>query len=159
MSGIAPCLWFDGRAEEAARFYVSIFPDSSIGGISHYGESMHMPAGTVLLVDFTLRGQPFQALNAGPEFRFSEAISFSVDCADQAEIDRYWEALTSGGGEPGPCSWLKDRFGVSWQIVPWAVLRMQKEGSPEQVSRMMAALMKMGKLDVAALEAAFNGEA
>jgi predicted 3-demethylubiquinone-9 3-methyltransferase (glyoxalase superfamily) len=157
MSGIAPCLWFDGKAEEAARFYVSVFPNSSIGSISCYREGMPLPAGTVLLVEFTLNGQRFQALNGGPKFRFSEAVSFSVPCADQAEVDRYWEALTAAGGAPGPCGWLKDRFGVSWQIVPEALGRMMKNGSGEQVGRMMGALMAMSKLDVRALEAAYGG--
>jgi len=158
MIGIAPCLWFDGRAEEAARFYVSVFPNSSIGTVSYFSEGMHLPAGTVLLVEFTLNGQRFQALNGGPQFTFSEAVSFSVPCADQAEVDRYWDALTAEGGAAGPCGWLKDRFGVSWQIVPEAVRRMMKEGSREQVGRMMGALMKMSKLDVGALEAAYAGE-
>jgi predicted 3-demethylubiquinone-9 3-methyltransferase (glyoxalase superfamily) len=158
MSEIAPCLWFDGRAEEAARFYVSVFPNSSIDTVSYYSEGMHLPEGTVLLVEFTLNGQRFQALNGGPQFKFSEAISFSVPCADQAEVDRYWDALTAAGGAPGPCGWLKDRFGVSWQIAPEAVFRMMKDGSREQVGRMMGALMQMSKLEVAALEAAYAGE-
>jgi predicted 3-demethylubiquinone-9 3-methyltransferase (glyoxalase superfamily) len=158
MSEIAPCLWFDGQAEEAARFYVSVFPNSSIDTVSYYSEGMHLPAGTVLLVELTLNGQRFQALNGGPQFTFSEAISFSVPCADQAEVDRYWEVLSADGGAPGPCGWLKDRFGVSWQIAPEAVFRMMKDGSREQVGRMMGALMQMSKLEVAALEAAYAGE-
>lgn len=158
MPAITPCLWFDRQAEEAARFYVSVFPNSAVGTISHYGENMPMPAGTVLVVEFTLDGRPFQGLNGGPHFSFSEAVSFSIDCADQAEVDHYWNALTADGGAPGPCGWLKDRFGLSWQVVPHAMLRMQEEGSPDQVGRMMAAMMKMSKLDVAALEAAFAGD-
>jgi predicted 3-demethylubiquinone-9 3-methyltransferase (glyoxalase superfamily) len=155
---IAPCLWFNGDAEEAARFYVSVFPDSRVDTVSHCGEGMPFPAGTVLLVEFTLLGQRFQALNGGPQFHFSEAISFSVPCADQTELDRYWGALTADGGTAGPCGWLKDRFGVSWQIVPETVLRMMKQGSREPLARMMGALMKMSKLDVAALEAAYRGD-
>lgn len=157
MAAITPCLWFDGRAEEAARFYASLFPGSSVGTVSRYGDGMPMPAGTAMLVEFSLNGQPFQALNGGPMFTFSEAISFSVPCADQAEVDRYWDALTSDGGCASQCGWLKDRFGVSWQIVPAALGRMLREGSREQVGRMMGALMKMSKLDVAALEAAYAG--
>jgi predicted 3-demethylubiquinone-9 3-methyltransferase (glyoxalase superfamily) len=155
---IAPCLWFDGQAEEAARFYCSVFPRSEIGAIMRCGEGMRYPPGAVLFVEFTLDGQRFQALNGGPQFNFSEAISLSVPCADQAEVDRYWEALTADGGVPGPCSWLKDKFGVSWQIVPRSVSRMQRDGSPAQIRRMMDALMKMSKLDVAVLEAAYAGQ-
>ncbi len=157
MGGIAPCLWFDGKAEEAAHFYVSVFPNSRIGTVSHYGEGMPLLAGTVLLVEFTLNGQPFQALNGTPAFAFTPAVSFSVPCVDQAEVDHYWAALTAKGGAPGQCGWLTDRFGVSWQIVPEALGRMEAEGRPEQVGRMMAALMRMSKLNVAALEAAFAG--
>jgi predicted 3-demethylubiquinone-9 3-methyltransferase (glyoxalase superfamily) len=163
MGDIAPCLWFDGQAEEAVQFYCSVFPGSAIGAVSRYGDGMRFPAGTVLLIAFTLDGQRFQALNGGPEFRFSEAVSFSVPCADQAEIDRYWDALTADGGTAGPCGWLKDRFGVSWfgvswQIVPRSLGRMHRDGSTEQIQRMMDAVMRMSKLDVAAMEAAYAGE-
>ena len=154
---IAPCLWFNGAAEEAARFYVSVFPRSGIGAVSRYGDAMPFPAGTALMVEFTLDGQRFQALNGGPHFTFSEAVSFSVPCADQAEVDRYWNGLTAGGGVPGRCGWLRDRFGVSWQIVPEALGRLMNAGNREQVGRMMGALMQMSKLDVAALESAFAG--
>ncbi len=157
MAGIKACLWFDGTAEQAALFYVSLFPNSAIGTVSRYGEGMPFPKGTVLMVEFTLDGQPFQALNGGPHYVLSPAISFSVPCADQLEVDRYWDALTADGGAAGRCGWLKDRFGVSWQIVPTALGRMQEAGSPEQVGRMMRALMGMSKLDVAALESAFAG--
>lgn len=157
MAGIKPCLWFDGTAEQAALFYVSLFPNSAIGTVSRYGDGMPFPKGTVLMVEFTLDGQPFQALNGGPHYALSPAISFSVPCADQAQVDRYWDALTADGGAAGRCGWLKDRFGVSWQIVPAALGRMQEAGSPEQVGRMMRALMGMSKLDVAALESAFAG--
>jgi predicted 3-demethylubiquinone-9 3-methyltransferase (glyoxalase superfamily) len=155
---IAPCLWFDRQAEEAARFYCSVFPRSEIGAVSRYGDGMPLSAGTVMLVEFTLDGQRFQALNGGPQFRFSEAISLSVPCDDQAEMDRYWDALTADGGAAGPCGWLKDRFGLSWQIVPRSVGRMHKDGSPEQIQRLMEAVMRMSKLDMAAMEAAFAGE-
>jgi predicted 3-demethylubiquinone-9 3-methyltransferase (glyoxalase superfamily) len=155
MSTISPCLWFDGNAEEAARFYVSLFPAASIDRIGHYGENMHQPAGTVMLVEFTLAGQTFQALNGGPQFPFTEAISMSVRCADQAEVDHYWNGLTAGGS-PGPCGWLKDRFGVSWQIVPDALVKLQKAGDPVATGRMMTALMKMSRLDIAALERAYH---
>jgi predicted 3-demethylubiquinone-9 3-methyltransferase (glyoxalase superfamily) len=158
MPDIAPCLWFDGQAEEAARFYTSVFPDSMIGSISRYGEGAPFPAGTALLVEFSLRGRPFQALNGGPNFSFSEAVSFSVDCAHQAEIDHYWSVLTADGGAPSQCGWLKDRYGLSWQIVPEALVRMLKAGTAEQISRMYGALFTMTKLDIAALEAAFKGD-
>lgn len=157
MAGIKACLWFDGTAEQAALFYVSLFPNSAIGTVSRYGEGMPFPKGTVLMVEFTLDGQPFQALNGGPHYVLSPAISFSVPCADQAEVDRYWDALTADGGAAGRCGWLKDRFGVSWQIVPTALGRMQEAGTSVQVGRMMRALMGMSRLDVAALESAFAG--
>jgi len=157
MSPISPCLWFDGVAEEAAAFYTSIFPGSSMDGVSHYGEGMYMPAGTVMLVEFTLAGQSYQALNGGPQFPFTEAISLSVRVDDQAELDYYWDALVAGG-KPGPCGWLKDRYGVSWQIVPEALLRMQRSGDAQGLGRMMAAMMRMSRLDIATLERAFLGE-
>jgi predicted 3-demethylubiquinone-9 3-methyltransferase (glyoxalase superfamily) len=158
MPNITPCLWFDGEAEAAANLYTSLFPNSGIDKISKYGEGAPMPAGTVMMVAFNLGGKKFTGLNGGPQFSFSEAVSFSIDCADQAEVDHYWNGLTADGGSPGPCGWLKDRFGVSWQVVPQAMFRMQKEGTGEQVGRMMGAMMQMGKLDIAALEAAFKGE-
>lgn len=154
---IAPCLWFNGQAEQAVRFYTRLFPNSSIGSISRWGKDGRLPEGTALLVEFTLNGRSFQALNGGPEYTLSEAVSFSVPCETQAEIDHYWDALTADGGKPVQCGWLKDRFGASWQIVPKAIGRMWAEGTPEQYRRMMAALMRMVKLDIAALEAAFKG--
>lgn len=154
---IAPCLWFNGHAEPAATFYVSVFPNSAISRIGRWGKDGRFPEGTALIVSFSLNGRPFQALNGGPEFTMSEAVSFSVPCEDQPEIDRYWAALTVDGGNPGQCGWLKDRFGVSWQIVPRALARMEADGTPEQRARMFAALMQMRKLDIAALEAAFSG--
>jgi predicted 3-demethylubiquinone-9 3-methyltransferase (glyoxalase superfamily) len=157
MSKIAPCLWFNGQAEEAAKLYISLVGDGEITAISHYGEGMPFPAGTAMMVEFTLAGQRYQGLNGGPHFTFNEAISLSVNCVDQAEVDKLWDGLIADGGSPSQCGWLKDRFGVSWQIVPAAMGRMQREGTPEQVGRMMGAMMTMSKLDVAALEAAFQG--
>jgi predicted 3-demethylubiquinone-9 3-methyltransferase (glyoxalase superfamily) len=157
MSKIAPCLWFDGNAEEAARLYTSLFSDAKILSVSRYGNNMPLPAGTVLLVEFMLAGQRFQALNGGPQFPFTEAISLSVSCADQAEVDRLWEALTRGG-TPGQCGWLKDRFGVSWQIVPDRLVELQNSGDPVATARMFQAMLKMSRLDVAALERAYRGE-
>src|SRR5690554_665134 len=118
MNPITPCLWFDGQAEEAAEFYVSVFPDSEVRSVSRYGEGAPFPPGTALVVDFFINGMPFQALNGGPQFTFSEAISLVVDAPTQAEIDRYWDVLTANGGEPGMCGWLKDKYGLSWQVVP-----------------------------------------
>lgn len=157
MSKITPCLWFNGEAEQAARFYTSLFKESSIDGIGRYGEGMPFPAGTAMMVEFTLADQSFQALNGGPQFHFTEAISMSVRCADQAEVDYFWDALTKGGSA-SQCGWLKDRFGVSWQIVPEALGRLQEQGDPVATGRMMQALMAMSKLDVAALERAYRGE-
>jgi predicted 3-demethylubiquinone-9 3-methyltransferase (glyoxalase superfamily) len=154
---ITPCLWFDGDAEMAARHYVGVFDNAAIGTLSYYGEGMRFPAGTVLVAEFTLRGQPYMALNGGPGVPHGDAISFQVDCATQAEIDHHWDGLIAGGGKPVMCGWLKDPFGVSWQIVPRAMATMQRQGTPEQVQRMMQAMMTMVKLDIAALEAAFHG--
>lgn len=161
MPDIGTCLWFNGQAEEAAQFYAGIFPNSSVGHIAGYpeGTPAPFPVGSVMLVEFTLDGRSFMALNGGPEFGFSEAVSFTVDCADQAEVDRYWDALLEGGGQPGPCGWLKDRFGVSWQVVPRALMKIQTTGTPDQKNRATAAMMKMSKLNIAELEAAaFSGE-
>jgi predicted 3-demethylubiquinone-9 3-methyltransferase (glyoxalase superfamily) len=155
MSKISPCLWFDGKAEEAAHFYVSLFADGAILGISRYGQDAPYSAESALMVEFTLAGQAFQALNGGPQYRFTPAISMSVACDDQAEIDRLWRDL-SDGGAPGRCGWVTDRFGVSWQIVPEALIRLQKTGDAERVARMNRALLQMSKLDAAALEAAYN---
>lgn len=154
---IAPCLWFNGQAEDAAKLYVSLFPNAAIGRIARWGKSGRFPEGTALMVEFTLGGRPFQALNGGPEYKPSPAMSLSVPCDDQAEVDRYWDALTADGGLAVNCGWLTDRFGISWQIVPSAMGRMQREGTAEQVGRMMGAMMKMKKLDIAVLEAAFRG--
>jgi predicted 3-demethylubiquinone-9 3-methyltransferase (glyoxalase superfamily) len=146
---ISPCLWFDGKAEEAAAFYVSLFPDSAVTAITPG------PDGAALLVEFRLAGVRFLALNGGPQFRFTEAVSLSVDCRTQSEVDELWEKL-SAGGEPGHCGWLKDRYGLSWQIVPSALPKLLSD--PAKAGRVMQALMGMTKLDIAALEAAAGGE-
>jgi predicted 3-demethylubiquinone-9 3-methyltransferase (glyoxalase superfamily) len=155
---ITPCLWFDGQAEEAAQFYVSLFSDSRIDTIARApGDYPAGKAGAVLLVEFSLAGQRFQALNGGPQFRFNEAISFSASCEDQAEVDRLWAALIADGGAEIQCGWLRDRFGLSWQIVPEALPRLMKSSDPAQAARVFQAMMKMVKLDVAELERAAAG--
>ena len=156
MATITPCLWFDGNAEEAVRFYCSLLPDSRVDAV--HAAPNDYPAGKqgdVLLVEFTLMGRPFTALNGGPYFKFNEAVSLQVMCADQGEVDRYWAAL-SEGGEPGPCGWLKDRFGLSWQVVPQALGEWMACGDVTARERGFQALMGMRKLDVAALRAAFG---
>jgi predicted 3-demethylubiquinone-9 3-methyltransferase (glyoxalase superfamily) len=153
---ITPCLWFDEQAEDAANFYVSVFKDGEILGIERYGEGGPKPAGTALTVTFRVNGQEFVGLNGGPEFTFDEAVSFMIDCADQEEVDYYWEALTEGG-EPGPCGWLKDKFGLSWQVIPDALPRLLGDEDRDKAGRVMQAMMQMGKLDVAQLEAAAAG--
>jgi predicted 3-demethylubiquinone-9 3-methyltransferase (glyoxalase superfamily) len=154
MPRITPNLWFDTQGKEAAEFYVSVFPNSRITNIAYYGEEGPGPAGTVLLVNFELDGQEFTALNGGPEFTFNEAISLLINCADQAEIDHYWSALSSGG-EEGVCGWLKDRFGVSWQVAPGELMRELMTGPDrERAHRAMKAVLGMKKLDVAGIRAA-----
>jgi predicted 3-demethylubiquinone-9 3-methyltransferase (glyoxalase superfamily) len=157
MTSITPCLWFDTDAEDAAKFYTSVFPNSRILNTSYYTDGMPKPAGTVLTVEFELDGKAFTALNGGPEFTFSEAISFQVSCKDQAEVDHYADSLTANGGEEGPCGWVKDRYGVSWQIVPTVLVELLTDPDPERTQRAMAAMMKMQRLDVAALRAAADG--
>jgi predicted 3-demethylubiquinone-9 3-methyltransferase (glyoxalase superfamily) len=153
MKAMVPCLWFDTEGEEAAEFYTSVFPNSKILDVSRYGEAGPRPAGTVMTVNFELNGQEFLALNGGPDFTFSEAISFQVFCEDQDEVDRYWAAL-SKGGEEGPCGWLKDRFGLSWQIVPTRLSELLSDPDPERSQRAMKAMLGMKKIDVAELERA-----
>jgi len=152
MPRITPNLWFDTESEEAAQFYVSIFPNSKITAVTHYTEIGPREAGLVLTVDFELDGQPFTAINGGPDFTFNEATSLLVNCADQAEIDHYWEKLGEGG-EHGPCGWLKDRYGFSWQVAP-AGLEDLMTGDDARRNRVMTALLGMRKLDLAALQAA-----
>jgi predicted 3-demethylubiquinone-9 3-methyltransferase (glyoxalase superfamily) len=151
MSELTTCLWFDTEAEEAASFYVDVFPDSSLTGVTPYpvGER----AGQTMTVDFVLNGQKFVALNGGPDFKFNEAISFQIPCADQDEVDRYWEALVAGG-EEGPCGWLKDRFGLSWQVVPNRFTELMSSSEPGVAQRVSQALFTMKKIVIADLEAA-----
>jgi predicted 3-demethylubiquinone-9 3-methyltransferase (glyoxalase superfamily) len=151
-----PCLWFDTQGEDAAQFYCSVFPNSRILGITHYGPDTPRPEGTVMTVDFELDGQKFVALNGGPEFRFSEAVSFMIDCRDQAEVDHYWTALGEGG-EHGPCGWLKDRFGLSWQVIPTRMNELLADPDPGRANRAMQAMLTMGKLIIADLEKAADG--
>lgn len=156
---IAPCLWYDTKALEAAEFYVSVFPESRIDHVVRSG--VDWPggkAGDVIAVEFTLAGVAHQALNGGPSQGFTDVISLSVTCTDQAEVDRLWEALRADGGEAVQCGWLKDRYGLRWQIVPEAFWRMMRDGDREQNARLMAAMMEMVKLDVAGLEAAYRGQ-
>lgn len=155
-----PCLWFDGKAEEAAEFYTGLIPDSHIDRIWRSpADTPSGPTGMVLTVDFTVAGQRLQALNGGPDFSFNEAVSIVVECEDQAEVDRLWDALTADGGEPGPCGWLKDRFGLSWQIVPEELNRLVSDPDPERARRAMEAMLAMGKIDVDELRAAAGGVA
>ena len=156
MPKITPFLWFDDQAEEAARFYVSIFKNSKIGDISRYTEAGPGPVGSAMVVAFELDGQRFDALNGGPTFAFTEAVSFTVDCETQAEVDYFWTAL-SAGGETSQCGWLKDRYGLSWQIVPAALPHIMSNPDPAKVKRAMQAMFTMTKLDIAALEAAAEG--
>jgi predicted 3-demethylubiquinone-9 3-methyltransferase (glyoxalase superfamily) len=157
MSKITTFLWYDGQAEEAAQFYVSLFKNASIGAVSRYGEAGPGKPGTAMTVSFELDGSPFTALNGGPQYKFSEAMSLSVSCQDQAEIDHFWTKLTADGGQPGPCGWLKDRFGVSWQIVPANMPELIGGPDPARSKRAMEAMFKMSKLDIAALKAAREG--
>ena len=158
MSKISPCLWFDGQAEEAAALYTSLFPNSRIQRVNRSpGETPSGPEGMVLTVDFTLDGEPYIALNGGPDFKFNEAVSFSIDCEDQAEVYRYWYALMADGGEPSVCGWLKDRFGVSWQVVPKVLPEYLQSDDPEAAKRALEAMLKMTKLDVAKLREAYEG--
>ena len=156
MPKLTPCLWFDTEGEEAADFYTSIFPNSRITAIARYGEAGMRPAGTVMTVAFELDGQPFTALNGGPQFTFNEAISLQIDCADQEEVDRYWNAL-GDGGEHGPCGWVKDRFGLWWQVVPRRLLELIGDPDEEKAQRVTAAMLEMGKIEVAELERAAAG--
>jgi predicted 3-demethylubiquinone-9 3-methyltransferase (glyoxalase superfamily) len=153
MDRFITCLWFDDRGEEAARFYTSVFPSSKLGEIARYGSAGPRPEGTVMTVAFELNGQKFVALNGGPHFTFSEAISFQVMCEDQDEVDSYWSAL-SDGGEEGPCGWLKDRFGLSWQVVPVRLPELLGDPDPERAQRVMAAMLEMKKIEIGELERA-----
>ena len=153
MDRFITCLWFDDRGEEAARFYTSVFPNSKLGEIARYGSAGPRPEGMVMTVAFELNGQKFVALNGGPHFTFNEAISFQVMCADQDEVDKYWSVL-SDGGEEGPCGWLKDRFGLSWQIVPVRLPELLGDPDAERAQRVMAAMLEMKKIEIGELERA-----
>ena len=157
---ITPCLWFDTEAEQAANFYVSVFKNSRIDKIARYGKEGHeihgKAAGSVMAVEFELSGQKFAALNGGPQFKFTEAVSFQVRCETQAEVDYFWSRLTEGGKE-GPCGWLKYRYGLSWQVMPTVLLRMMIDPDPKKSERVMKAFLPMKKFDIAALERAYEG--
>ena len=154
---IAPCLWLDTEAEDAAKFYCSVFPNSKITATSYYSEAGPRPKGSVLTVGFELNGQPFTALNGGPQFKFSEAVSFQIYCDSQDEVDHYWNSLLAGGGTEDMCGWLKDRYGLSWQVVPTIVPVLLTGADPAKRDRVFAELMKMHKLDIATLERAARG--
>jgi predicted 3-demethylubiquinone-9 3-methyltransferase (glyoxalase superfamily) len=156
MPRITPNLWFDTEGKAAAEFYVSVFPNSEITSITYYGDSGPGPAGTVLTVDFLLDGQEYTVINGGPQFSFDEAISLLINCADQAEIDYYWAKL-SAGGEEGPCGWLKDKYGLSWQVSPGGMAEMLNDPDRGRAERAMQAVLGMKKIDIAALEAAADG--
>ena len=159
---ITPCLWFDSQAEEAARFYVGIFPNSKIGAVSRYGEAgkevHHRPAGSVMTIAFELNGQPFTALNGGPIFKFTEAVSFQIMCDTQDEIDHFWTKLTEGGDPKAQqCGWLKDKFGLSWQVVPTILPKLMSDPDPAKSGRAMKALLQMKKLKIDELQRAAQG--
>jgi predicted 3-demethylubiquinone-9 3-methyltransferase (glyoxalase superfamily) len=158
---ITPCLWFDTEAEDAAKFYCSIFENSKIDQISRYvdaGEGIHgKKAGSVMVVAFQLEGQKFVSLNGGPQFKFDEAISFQISCATQKEIDYFWSKLTAQGGQEGPCGWLKDRFGLSWQVVPNQLIEMMLDKDAKKVARVTNAFLQMKKFDIEALKRAYDG--
>ena len=158
ISRITPCLWYDGVAEEAAKFYTSLFPDSHIDDVMRSAsDNPSVHEGEVLVVRFTLSGQPFLALNGGPQFTFTEAVSLQIDCADQREVDHYWEGLIAGGGEHGQCGWLKDRFGLSWQVIPREMHLYLGGRDPDGARRAMQAMLEMQRLVVADLRAAYEG--
>jgi predicted 3-demethylubiquinone-9 3-methyltransferase (glyoxalase superfamily) len=154
---LTTCLWFDTQGEEAAHFYLGIFKDSKLGRIGRYTDAGPGPAGSVMVVEFELNGQKFVALNGGPEFTFNESISFQVPCADQAEVDYYWTRLSEGGQEVA-CGWLKDKYGVSWQVVPTTVIDLISDQDPEKAARASKAMLSMTKLDIAAIQQAYAGE-
>jgi predicted 3-demethylubiquinone-9 3-methyltransferase (glyoxalase superfamily) len=158
-NAISPCLWFDHELEEAAAFYTAIFPNSSIGHMARYTESGPGEPGTVMAGEFSLDGLTFRGINGGPEFRFTEAVSFSVTCADQVEVDHYWEALTADGGEPSVCGWLKDRFGLSWQIVPRRLYELMEDPDPARAKAATEAMLRMTRIVVAELDAAADAAA
>jgi predicted 3-demethylubiquinone-9 3-methyltransferase (glyoxalase superfamily) len=156
---ITPMLWFDTQAEEAAKFYTSIFPNSKIGHVARYGDSGPGAKGSVMVVEFELDGQAFTGLNGGPRFPFTEAISLVVNCSGQKEVDYYWDKLTADGGKPVQCGWLKDKYGLSWQVVPVEAIAMLSDADPARSNRAMAAVMKMVKIDLATIQQAYEAAA
>ena len=156
-SGFTTCLWFDGQAEEAVDHYLSVFKDSSRGRVGRYTDAGPGEPGSVLAVEFTANGQKFVAINGGPAFTFSEAVSFQIHCADQAEVDYYWSKLTENGGQESECGWLKDRYGLSWQVVPAGLIDMIGDSDPARATRTTKAMFTMRKLDIAALKKAYDG--
>ncbi|MFD3699174.1 VOC family protein [Streptomyces sp. NPDC058646] len=156
-NGFTTCLWFDGDAEAAADYYLSVFKDGRLGRIGRYTEAGPGPEGEVMVVEFEINGQQFIGLNGGPQFPFTEAISFQIRCADEAEADYYYEALTRDGGEESACGWVKDRFGVSWQVTPTEAIDLIADPDPARAARAAAAMLKMKKLDVAAMRRAADG--
>jgi len=164
MQKITPFLWFDDRAEEAAKFYTSVFRDSKVGKILRYSEETAKvsqsgrPPGSVLTVEFEIEGQKFTALNGGPQFKFNESVSFVVNCETQEEVDYYWEKLTADGGEESACGWLKDKFGLSWQITPMVLIEMLQDKDPEKSERAMKAMLQMQKIDINTLKVAYAGK-
>jgi predicted 3-demethylubiquinone-9 3-methyltransferase (glyoxalase superfamily) len=157
MQKITPFLWFDNNAEEAMTFYASIFKHAKIGAVTRYGDAGPGPKGTVMSGTFEIEGQTFMVLNGGPQFKFTEAISLYVSCETQEEVDELWEKLSAGGSQ-GPCGWLKDKFGLSWQIIPTALARFLQSGDPARSQRVMRAMLQMQKLDIAGLKRAYEGE-
>ncbi|MCH8617942.1 VOC family protein [Undibacterium sp. TS12] len=157
MQKITPFLWFDHQAEEAVEFYTSIFKDTKVHSVSRYGEGAPLPKGTVLTIKFTLAGQEFVALNGGPHYSFTPAISFVVDCESQEEVDYYWEKLLAGGGEENQCAWLRDKYGVSWQVVPRALINYLNDTDAAKAQRVMMAMFQMKKIIIADLDKAYAG--
>ena len=162
MQKITPFLWFDNQAEEAAKFYTSVFKNSKIGRILRYDEvsakAAGRPAGSVLTVEFEIEGQKFTALNGGPQFKFNESVSFVVNCKTQEEVDYFWEKLTAGGGQESECGWLKDKFGLSWQVTPTVLVDMLNDKDPKKAGRVMKAMMQMQKIEINKLNAAYAGK-
>jgi predicted 3-demethylubiquinone-9 3-methyltransferase (glyoxalase superfamily) len=162
MQKITPFLWFDNQAEEAAKFYTSVFKNSKVGKILHYDEAASKaagrPVGSVLTIEFEIEGQKFTALNGGPEFKFNESVSFVVNCKTQEEVDYFWEKLTAGGGQESECGWLKDKFGLSWQVTPTVLIDMLNDKDPKKAGRVMKAMMQMQKIEINKLKAAYAGK-
>ncbi|WP_431878492.1 VOC family protein [Amycolatopsis sacchari] len=154
---LTTCLWFDGQAEDAAKFYGTVFKDFKLGPTSYYNDAGPGPAGSVITVEFEINGQRFVGLNGGPEFKFNEAISFQIPCENQDEVDYYWTTLTADGGQEGPCGWLRDKFGVAWQVVPERLLELINDPDPAKATRATKAMYAMHKIDIAAVEKAYAG--